>query len=81
MRRRLLIALVAALCACAPAAAAIREVSNDRRFNLLEALASTIADMLLERFEPESVRLCVRKPQVKPAGLTVEYTAVTVTRP
>jgi dihydroneopterin aldolase len=62
-------------------AQAIRELSTSRRFNLLEALATAIADMLMERFRPESLRLRVRKPQVKPAGLTVEHSAVTVERP
>ena len=62
-------------------AQAIRELSTARRFNLLEALATAVADLLMERFQPESLRVCVRKPQVKPAGLTVEYSAVTVERP
>lgn len=62
-------------------AQAIRELSTARRFNLLEALATAVADMLMERFQPELLRLRVRKPQVKPAGLTVEYSAVTVERP
>ena len=62
-------------------AAAIRELSNARRFDLLEALATATADMIFERFGPEHVRLRVRKPQVKPAGMTVEYSAVTVERP
>ena len=61
-------------------AAAVREV-NERRYNLLEALASAVADTLLERFGPESVRVRVRKPEVRPAGLAVEFSAVTVTRP
>ena len=61
-------------------AAAVREV-NERRFDLLEALASSVADTLLERFRPESVSVRVRKPEVRPAGLAVEYSAVTVTRP
>ena len=61
-------------------AAAVREV-NERRFDLLEALASAVADTLLERFQPESVRVRVCKPQAKPAGLTVEFSAVTVSRP
>ena len=61
-------------------AAAIREV-NERRYDLLEALASAVADPLLQRFEPESVQVRVRKPEVTPAGLTVEFSAVTVTRP
>jgi dihydroneopterin aldolase len=62
-------------------AAAIRELSAAERFDLLEALAARAADVLLERFSPERVRVRVRKPQVKPAGLTVEYTAVTAERP
>jgi dihydroneopterin aldolase len=61
-------------------AAAVREV-NERRYDLLEALASAVADTLLERFGPESVLVRVRKPEVRPAGLTVEFSAVTVTRP
>ena len=62
-------------------ASAIRELSNGQRFDLLEALATRTADMLMERFAPEQLRLRVRKPQVKPAGMTVEYSAVTVERP
>jgi dihydroneopterin aldolase len=62
-------------------AQAIRELSTAQRFNLLEALATAVADMLMERFQPESLRLRIRKPQVKPAGLTVEFSAVTVERP
>ena len=62
-------------------AASIRELSNARRFELLEALATETVDMLYERFGPERVRLQVRKPQVKPAGMTVEYSAVTIERP
>jgi dihydroneopterin aldolase len=61
-------------------AATIREV-NERRFDLLEALAATLADTLHERFAPESVLVRVRKPEVRPAGLTVEFSAVTVSRP
>ena len=62
-------------------AQAIRELSTAHRFKLLEALATAVADLLMERFQPESLRLRIRKPQVKPAGLTVEHSAVTVERP
>jgi 7,8-dihydroneopterin aldolase/epimerase/oxygenase len=62
-------------------ASAIRELSDEQRFDLLEALATRAADVLLERFSPEWVRVRVRKPQVKPAGMTVEYSGVTVERP
>ncbi len=61
-------------------AAAVREV-NDRQFRLLEALACAVADELLERFPVERVKVRVRKPDVRPAGLTVEHSAVTVERP
>jgi dihydroneopterin aldolase len=61
-------------------AAVIHEV-NERRVDLLEALASSLADTLLESFQPEWVRVRVRKPEVRPAGLHVEFSAVTVTRP
>jgi dihydroneopterin aldolase len=61
-------------------ALAVREVS-DRRFMLLEALASAVADALMSRFPIESVIVRVRKPQVRPGGLTVEYSAATVERP
>jgi dihydroneopterin aldolase len=58
----------------------VQEVSDARRFNLLEALASAVADELERRFSPERLRVRVRKPEVRPAGLdgTVR---VTVTRP
>jgi dihydroneopterin aldolase len=62
-------------------ASAIRELSDRERFDLLEALAGRIADLLMERFSPESLRVRVRKPQVEPGGLKVEHAAVTVRRP
>jgi dihydroneopterin aldolase len=62
-------------------ASAVRELSNTRRFDLLEALATAVADLVYEQFAPERVRVRVRKPQVKPAGMTVEFSAVTVERP
>jgi dihydroneopterin aldolase len=62
-------------------AMAVRELSNARRFDLLEALATEVADLIYEQFAPERVKVRVRKPQVKPAGMTVEFSAVTVERP
>jgi dihydroneopterin aldolase len=62
-------------------AAAIRELSSARRFDLIEALATATAELVYERFAPERVRVRVRKPQVKPAGMTVEYSAATAERP
>jgi dihydroneopterin aldolase len=62
-------------------ASAIRELSGAQHFDLLEALATHTADMLFQRFAPERVRVRVRKPQIKPAGMTVEHSAVVVERP
>jgi len=62
-------------------ALAVRELSNARRFDLIEALATAVADLVYERFAPEHLTVRVRKPQVKPAGMTVEFSAVTVERP
>ena len=59
---------------------AVREVA-DGQFRLLEALAAAIADALVERFRPERVKVRVRKPDVRPAGIDVEFAAVTVERP
>ena len=59
-------------------AAKIRELSDSRRFDLLEALATWIADALYEQFAPKHLELRVRK---QPAGLGVEYSAVIVERP
>jgi dihydroneopterin aldolase len=59
-------------------AAAIRELSDTRRFDLIEALATATADLLYERFAPERVRVRVRK---RPAGLKVEHSAAIVERP
>ena len=59
--------------------ALIREVSESRRFHLLESLAATLADALLARFPARSVRVRVRKPLVQ-LGLPVDYAAATVRR-
>jgi dihydroneopterin aldolase len=61
-------------------AAAVQEV-NEQRFDLLEALATAVAETLTERFSPESLVVRVRKPHVRPAGIDVEFSAVTVARP
>jgi len=59
--------------------AAVREVSAGRAFQLLEALASSLADELLARFELDRVRVRVRKPDVR-LELPVEHSAVIVER-
>jgi dihydroneopterin aldolase len=61
-------------------ARAVQEVSDARSYNLLEALATAVADELERRFSPERVRVRVRKPEIRPAGLDGTV-AATVTRP
>jgi dihydroneopterin aldolase len=60
-------------------AAAVRELAAGQ-FRLLEALASALAAGLFERFAPAWVRVRVRKPDVRPAGIEVEFAAVTAER-
>jgi dihydroneopterin aldolase len=58
----------------------VQELSDARSYDLLEALATAIADGLLARFGAEAVRVRVTKPEVRPGGL--EGTAgVSVSRP
>jgi dihydroneopterin aldolase len=61
-------------------AATVRRIA-DGRFGLLEALATAIADALYEEFAPERVSVRVRKPEVRPAGIELEFAAVTAERP
>jgi 7,8-dihydroneopterin aldolase/epimerase/oxygenase len=56
----------------------VREISDARPYDLLEALAGAVADALAARFEVERVRVRVRKPQ--PAGVPAAYAAATVER-
>jgi dihydroneopterin aldolase len=61
-------------------ALAVQAVSDARSYNLLEALATDVADELLRRFGAERVVVRVEKPAVKPGGL--DGTAgVSVSRP
>ena len=59
--------------------AAVREVSEARAYQLLEALATAIAESLRRGFPVTSVRVRVRKPDVE-LELPVEHAAVTVER-
>jgi dihydroneopterin aldolase len=61
-------------------AACVREISDGRRFHLLEALAAAVADALVERFSIERVRVRVRKPAVEVGGSPTAYSAATVER-
>jgi len=59
-------------------ATCVTAVSDGRRFQLLEALATAAADAILDQFPVQWVRVRVRKTQVE---LPVEHTAATVERP
>jgi len=58
----------------------VHAISGAQQYALLEALASAVADELERRFSPEWVRVRIRKPEVRPAGLDGTV-AATVTRP
>jgi dihydroneopterin aldolase len=55
----------------------VRDV-NAQRFDLIEALATAVADAVYDRFQPERVVVRVRK---RPAAMPVEFTAATAERP
>jgi dihydroneopterin aldolase len=57
----------------------MREISDGRQFQLLEALAAAVADALLARFPVDAARVRVRKPQVR-LDPPVDYSAVTAER-
>ena len=58
----------------------VREVSEEREFRLLEALAGAVAEALLQRFsQVEHAQVHVRKPEVE-LGMPVEYSAASVER-
>jgi dihydroneopterin aldolase len=61
-------------------AATVRRVA-ETRFALLEDLSTALEDDLYEQFAPERVRVRVRKPEVRPAGIDLSFAAVTAERP
>lgn len=61
-------------------ATCVQEVSDGRQFQLLEALAAAVADAITERFPVQRARVRVRKPDPRPAGLPVAYSAATAER-
>jgi dihydroneopterin aldolase len=49
----------------------VQEVNGERSYDLLEALATAVADALQERFAPERIRVRVTKPGVEPGTVSV----------
>jgi dihydroneopterin aldolase len=58
----------------------VKQVSDERRYDLLEALAGAVADELVRRFGAERASVRVSKPAVRPGGLE-GTAAVRVSRP
>lgn len=58
----------------------VKDVSDGRRYDLLEALAGAVADELIDRFDAERATVRVSKPAVRPGGLE-GTAAVRVSRP
>ncbi len=56
----------------------VREISADRSYNLIEALAQAVADAIVGRFPVRSARVRVRK--ANPAGVGARYAVVSVER-
>jgi len=59
-------------------AAKAQEVSDSTRFQLIETLATAVADALVEAFPVANVSVRVRKP--RPAGIPAEWSAATAGR-
>ena len=59
-------------------AARVREVSDERRLDLIETLAAAVAEGLVSAFAVERARVRVRKS--RPAGLAAEWSAATAER-
>ena len=57
----------------------VRAISEGRNLNLIEALAASVADSLLERFPISRARVRVRKPEVR-LDATVDFTAAIADR-
>ena len=57
----------------------VRDICENRRFNLIEALAAAVVDDLMDTFPISRARVRVRKPHVR-LGLPVEFTAATIDR-
>ena len=58
----------------------VRQIVSGPSKNLLEALASEIADAILKTFPAQGVRIKVKKPEVPIKGSILEYAAVEIFR-
>lgn len=60
--------------------AVVRDVMEGAGHNLLESIATTIIDRILDGFEVDVVRVRVRKPEVPIKGSVLTHAAVQITR-
>ena len=58
----------------------VRRTVEEERFDLIEALAETLAARIGRAFAPDGVRICVRKPHVPLKGSVLDYVAVDIER-
>ena len=58
----------------------VRRIVEEERFDLIEALAETLATQIGKQFGPDAVRICVRKPHVPLKGSRLDYVAVDIER-
>jgi dihydroneopterin aldolase len=59
---------------------AIKEVVEGDSKNLLEGLAQSIANLILDRYPVEAVEITVRKPRPPMKGAVLDYAAVQIYR-
>ena len=58
----------------------VKRVVEEERFDLIEALAETLATRIGKQFGPDGVRICVRKPHVSLKGSVLDFVAVDIER-
>ena len=58
----------------------VKRIVEEERFDLIEALAETLAMQIGKQFAPDGVRISVRKPHVSLKGSVLDYVAVDIER-
>ena len=58
----------------------VKRIVEEERFDLIEALAETLAMQIGKQFAPDGVRISVRKPQVSLKGSVLDYVGVDIER-
>lgn len=58
----------------------VKRIAEEERFDLIEALAETLAMQIGKQFAPDGVRIYVRKPHVSLKGSVLDYVGVDIER-